>query len=70
MISGYFFTIFTFTLCLTVNTQRVTEEYLNKYRALESFVELKGGKFMMGVSDRFGFNGEYPQRFAIVKPFR
>ncbi len=48
----------------------ITEGLVNFYKPLESFVELKGGKFLMGINDREGVNDEYPQRQAIVKPFR
>jgi hypothetical protein len=48
----------------------ITEDLVNFYKPLESFVELKGGKFLMGVNDRDGVNNEYPQRQAAVKPFR
>lgn len=47
-----------------------SDSELDKHRALESFVELKGGEFLMGVNDREGVNNEYPQRKAIVAPFR
>jgi formylglycine-generating enzyme required for sulfatase activity len=43
---------------------------LEKYRAYESFIEVKGGDFLMGINDRDGNNYEYPQRKATVKPFR
>lgn len=43
---------------------------LEKHRNLESFVELKGGDFFMGINDRKGVNGEHPMRKGIVSPFR
>lgn len=65
-----FLTILAVLLLKLTATQKITEEYANKYKALESFVELKGGEFYMGINDRSGYNGEYPRRFAKVKPFR
>lgn len=54
---------------IRANTE--AEDELEKHRALESFVELKGGEFFMGINDREeGVNGEHPQRKAIVSPFR
>lgn len=46
------------------------EEELERHRGLESFVELKGGEFFMGINDREGVNDEYPHRKALVNPFR
>ncbi len=53
-----------------VNGQEISEDLLNHYKPLESFVELKGGEFLMGVNDKHGVNFEYPQRLAKVLPFR
>lgn len=50
-------------------TQDINDD-LNKYRGLDSFVELKGGDFIMGINDRTGVNYEYPTKKAHVKPFR
>ena len=50
--------------------EHVSLELANFYNHFESIVELKGGEFRMGINDRYGVNGEYPQRFAKVKPFR
>ncbi|CAF0877384.1 unnamed protein product [Brachionus calyciflorus] len=53
-----------------LNTQDIDDEIEN-YRSLESFVELKGGDFIMGVNDREGgVNYEYPAKKAHVEPFR
>lgn len=46
------------------------QDELEKHKSLESFVELKGGEFFMGINDREGVNGEHPARKAIVAPFR
>ena len=43
---------------------------LDKFKPYESFVEIKGGEFMMGINDREGVNHEYPLKKAKVKPFR
>lgn len=61
--------LFGLALCAAKGHQ-IHQEELEKYRPLESFVELKGGEFFMGINDREGFNGEYPPRKAIVEPFR
>ena len=53
-----------------IRALQIDEDVLLSYRNLDSFVELKGGEFMMGVNDNSGVNGEYPQRKAIVHPFR
>ena len=54
---------------LSIKADFTNNEY-EKYRSYESFVELKGGDFLMGSDDRDGVNHEYPQRKASVKPFR
>lgn len=46
------------------------DELVDQFRHFESFVELKGGKFSMGVNDRHGINGEFPLKVAVVQPFR
>jgi formylglycine-generating enzyme required for sulfatase activity len=57
-------------LIRAARAQNIDEE-LVKYKALESFVNLRGGEFLMGINDRQGgVNGEHPQRRAIVSPFR
>lgn len=43
---------------------------LDQYKPYESYVELRGGQFIMGVNDREGVNHEYPPREAKVAPFR
>ena len=50
--------------------QQISEDLLNHYKPLDSFVELKGGDFFMGVNDHNGVNYEYPPRWAKVHPFR
>lgn len=59
-------------ICITLEilrTQDINNE-LDKYRNLESFVELKGGDFIIGINDRSGVNYEHPQKMAHVDPFR
>lgn len=59
-------------ICITLKiltTQDISTE-LDKYRNLDSFVELKGGDFVMGINDRAGVNYEHPQKMAHVEPFR
>lgn len=51
-----------------INCVQIDE--LEKFRTYDSFVELKGGDYLMGINDREGVNFEYPQRKAIVRPFR
>lgn len=62
------------SLCLiiveTSGQQKAHQEELEKFRPLESYVDLKGGEFFMGINDREGVNGEYPHKKAIVQPFR
>ena len=62
--------LFSLVLLNAVNARRALNSEFEKYRAYESFVELKGGDFLMGTDDRDGINHEYPQRKASVKPFR
>ena len=70
--------LITFITILFINTPifksaqalQIDEDVLLSYRNLDSFVELKGGEFMMGINDKNGVNGEYPERKAIVHPFR
>jgi sulfatase modifying factor 1 len=45
-------------------------EDIFKYKPLDSYVELSGGEFLMGINDRDGFNFEHPQRKGIVKAMR
>ena len=47
-----------------------TDDLVEKLRHLESFVELRGGSFRMGINDRHGMNMEYPLKQAHVSPFR
>lgn len=51
-------------------TQEYKKDDLIQFKPLESYVELKGGDFLMGINDREGYNYEYPQRKGIVKPMR
>jgi formylglycine-generating enzyme required for sulfatase activity len=46
------------------------DQHLESFRPYDSFVELKGGEFQMGINDRSGVNHEYPARHAKVAPFR
>ena len=46
------------------------KDELNKYRRFESYVELRGGSFQIGIMDRNGINFENPQRSARTDPFR
>lgn len=43
---------------------------VDRLRHLESFVELRGGSFRMGINDRHGINMEYPVKQAHVNSFR
>ena len=47
-----------------------TDDLVDKLRHFESFVELRGGAFRMGINDRHGLNNEYPVKQAHVHPFR
>lgn len=46
------------------------DDLVNRLRHLESFVELRGGSFRMGINDRHGINMEYPVKQAHVNSFR
>lgn len=46
------------------------DDLVDQLRHLESFVELRGGTFRMGINDRHGVNMEYPIKQAHVQPFR
>ena len=46
------------------------DDLVDKLRHFESFVELRGGDFRMGINDRHGLNMEYPIKQAQVQPFR
>ena len=62
-----------FTAVMVLLSQRAVgkeDPELEKHRPYESFVELTGGEFMMGINDHNGVNYEYPHRKASVKPFR
>lgn len=61
--------ILVFLLPILIQCQHI-DNLVEKLRHLESFVELKGGSFRMGVNDRHGINMEYPVKQAHVQPFR
>ncbi|CAF3754821.1 unnamed protein product [Rotaria socialis] len=61
--------IFIFFLPIIAQCQHI-DELVDKLRHLESFVELQGGNFRMGINDRQGINMEYPIKQGHVKPFR
>ncbi|CAF3289538.1 unnamed protein product, partial [Rotaria sp. Silwood2] len=61
--------IFIFFLPMLIQCQHI-DDLVDKLRHLESFVELQGGSFRMGVNDRHGINMEFPIKQAHVKPFR
>lgn len=58
-------------LCLPmlIHCQHV-DNLVDKLRHLESFVELRGGSFRMGINDRHGINMEYPVKQGHVNAFR
>ena len=62
--------LFVLVVVSTAKCQLLNQDELEAHRALESYVELKGGQFFMGINDREGVNFENPQRKAIVTPFR
>lgn len=61
-------------LCLSIQFSLIQcqniDQLVDQLRHLESFVELKGGHFRMGINDRDGINGEYPFKQTFVKSFR
>ena len=61
--------IFIFFLLNLIHCQHI-DDLVDKLRHLESYVELKGGTFRMGVNDRYGINMEYPIKQAQVQSFR
>lgn len=61
--------IFYLFLPILIQSQRI-DDLVEKLRHLESFIELRGGSFRMGVNDRHGVNMEYPVKQAHVQPFR
>ncbi|CAF0856803.1 unnamed protein product [Adineta ricciae] len=46
------------------------DDLVNQQRHLESFVELRGGSFYMGINNPDGINMEFPARLAYVRSFR
>ncbi len=66
--------IYLFYLLVIVNLTKSqtldSNEDLLKYKHLDSYVELRGGDFLMGINDKEGHNFEYPQRKGIVKAMR
>lgn len=62
--------LFMRALLVLAETEKITEDLLNLYKPLDSFVVLKGGNFHMGINDPEGLNNEFPMRFSYVKPFR
>ncbi len=56
-------------LPILIHCQHI-DDLVDKLRHLESFVELRGGSFRMGVNDRHGMNMEYPIKQAHVQSFR
>jgi formylglycine-generating enzyme required for sulfatase activity len=61
--------IFIFFLPILTHCQHI-DDLVDKLRHFESFIELRGGSFRMGVNDRHGINMEYPIKQAHVQPFR
>ena len=61
--------IIIFLLPIFIQCQHI-DDLVNKLRHFESFVELRGGNFRMGINDRHGINMEYPIKQAYVKSFR
>ncbi|CAF1605247.1 unnamed protein product [Rotaria sp. Silwood1] len=61
--------IFMLFLPIFIQCQHI-DELVDKLRHLESFVELQGGSFRMGINDRHGINMEFPIKQAHVKSFR
>ncbi len=66
----WFIILFSNGLLVFTETNKVTEDLLNSYKPLESFVALRGGDFHMGINDPDGTNNEFPMRYSNVKPFR
>ena len=58
-----------FLLSIGIECQHI-DDLVDKLRHFESFVELRGGSFRMGINDRHGINMEYPIKQVFVKPFR
>jgi len=58
-----------FILPILIQCQHI-DDLVEKLRHLESFVELRGGTFRMGINDRHGINMEYPIKQAHVHSFR
>lgn len=64
------FVLFHVVVVFGIVASTIVQDELEAHRALESFVELEGGEFFMGINDREGVNFENPQRKAVVTPFR
>lgn len=64
------YTFIEFLISLMIAITECFNDELTQYKPLESFVELKGGEFFMGINDRNGVNYENPHRKAIVEPFK
>ncbi|CAF1046283.1 unnamed protein product [Adineta steineri] len=58
-----------FLLPILIRCQN-TDDLVDKLRHFESFIELQGGYFEMGINDVNGINMEYPAKKAYVQPFR
>lgn len=61
--------IIIFLLPILIQSQHI-DDLVEKLRHLESFVEVRGASFRMGINDRHGMNMEYPLKQAHVKAFR
>ena len=61
---------FTSSLLVMAQMEKITEDLLNFYKPLDSFVALRGGDFHMGINDPEGLNNEFPMKFSHVNPFR
>jgi formylglycine-generating enzyme required for sulfatase activity len=66
----FFLKLIIFNVLLKLCKSQASDKDILSYKHLESFVELTGGEFSMGVSDIDGINYEHPLKRAIVKPFK
>ena len=70
MCSQSLLSLVVFLLLVVLSECQHVDDLVNKLRHFESFVELRGGAFRMGINDRHGLNNEYPVKQAHVQPFR
>lgn len=66
----WFVKIIIINVLLNLSKSQTSDRDITNHKHLESFVELSGGEFLVGINDIDGIHYEHPFKRALVKPFR